>query len=370
MLLALAGPASQGAERAALTEVLGCPVADAAAAADDLLSRPHPLVPAAAAVWTMSGAPLGADFGRWQASLPAAVSTGELPDQAGLDAWARQHTLGLIERFPLRWDPALYLVLTTALATKISWAVPFDLAPAELLGPDSRWAGTLSTVLRTPKGRDRHGAPGHMQFIAASRAGQVAVHVATAQRGLAVVSVAAAPDVPALEVLTAAHQIGTAQVTGGNTGMLPLDALPLGAGPAWQIIEQQRPDDDDADCTAVLPAWSANSKHDLSDPTLGFAAAKEALAPGPDPWEAPQVATASYTRTGFEAAAVTALGVRLAMIRPSGLRRVAELRFGHPYAVVAIAKADASDGEAPGWHGLPVFSAWVAEPKEAQPNDG
>jgi hypothetical protein len=45
--------------------------------------------------------------------------------------------------------------------------------------------------------------------------------------------------------------------------------------------------------------------------------------------------------------------------RPPGKRREAELRFDHPYAVVATAA-----GAGP-WAGLPVFSAWVTEPEDA-----
>jgi hypothetical protein len=151
-------------------------------------------------------------------------------------------------------------------------------------------------------------------------------------------------------------------------------------------------------CVAVLPAWSATSSHNLGDPSLGFAAAKNAIAPVSDPWQARQSAMARYSRTGFEAAAVTAVGIALAARMP-GRRREAELRFGHPYAVVAIT-TDAggdSDGGAgdvkagrsaasssaagnsafgrgragrgsagPGpWHGLPVFSAWVSMPEDA-----
>jgi hypothetical protein len=121
-------------------------------------------------------------------------------------------------------------------------------------------------------------------------------------------------------------------------------------------------------CTAVLPAWTARSSHPLRHPDLGFPAVKNALAPGPDPWQARQAAMARYSRTGFEAAAVSAFGVALSM-RPRSSRRVAELRFGHPYAVVAVAvDADADqagqDGGGP-WHGVPVFSAWVAEPEDA-----
>ena len=100
------------------------------------------------------------------------------------------------------------------------------------------------------------------------------------------------------------------------------------------------------------------------------AAAASALAPG-DPWQARQAAMARYSRVGFEAAAVTGMAVAMAM-RPSrpGLIRTAELRFGHPFAVVAVAAGDPGPGSTPGpWHGLPVFSAWVAQPEDAAPDD-
>jgi hypothetical protein len=45
-------------------------------------------------------------------------------------------------------------------------------------------------------------------------------------------------------------------------------------------------------------------------------------------------------------------------MRRQGVRRTAALRFGHPYAVVAVAEGGP-------WDGLPVFSGWVAEPDSA-----
>jgi len=70
----------------------------------------------------------------------------------------------------------------------------------------------------------------------------------------------------------------------------------------------------------------------------------------------------SGTGLGFEAAAVTRLAFRSSrhQMRP-GHRREAILRFGHPYAVVAVTTADRrirpNARVAPSRHGLPVFSA-------------
>ncbi len=119
-------------------------------------------------------------------------------------------------------------------------------------------------------------------------------------------------------------------------------------------------------CTAVLPAWSATSRHDLTAPGLGFAAARNALVRNDDPWQAGQAAMARYSRTGFEAAAVTRVAVTAAARLPARHREVV-LRFGHPYAVVAVT-TDTSGRSGP-WHGMPVFSAWVSEPDDAAGDD-
>jgi hypothetical protein len=359
LLLALAGPASTGAARVALTDVLGCDVDVAAQAAADLLGDPHPLVASAAAVWTDPAAALPDSFLHWRESLPGVVTSGDLPGQAGLDAWAREHTFGLIDRFPIQ-DDRLYLVLASALATKVSWQVPFDLAPAASLGATSPWAGSLHRVLRTPA---RPG--GHVQFVVATpQAGDVIVHIATAAGGLAVVSVAAMVDVPPGRVLSAAYEIGGAHAAGLRIERRDLASLPLGESPLWLVREVTAAADS---CTAVLPAWSATSKHDLSAPGLGFAAAKNALVGNDDPWEAGQTAMARYSRTGFEAAAVSAIAVMSAARLPSRHREVV-LRFGHPYAVVAVT-TDVAGNSSP-WHGLPVFSAWVSKPEDAADDSG
>ena len=372
LVLALCAPASAGQTRDLLNATLGCDVRDAAELAAGLLARPHPLVAAAAGVWHRDGA-LSAAQERWMAGLPADVQTGPLTTQAALNDWARRHTFGLIERFPITLDSSIYLVIATALATRVSWEQPFDLAPASALGPSSPWATELSRVLQTPQD------PGHEQFVAATQAaGDVAVHAAWARDGLLVASVAADPGVPAGDVLAAAYDLAPPLATGGRVARRSLFDLPLGEGPLWSVSETSAPIKSGAAreerCSAVLPAWTARSEYDLSDPVLGFGAAAQALAPG-DPWVARQAAMASYTRVGFEAAAVTALGVALAMRVPrQGLVRTAELRFGHPFAVVAVT----ADRPGPGWlarqdpspwSGLPVFSAWVAQPGDAGPED-
>ncbi|MEV1146143.1 hypothetical protein AB0I76_21080, partial [Micromonospora sp. NPDC049799] len=198
LLLALSGPAATAGIRDDLESVLGMDVDAAAATARTLLDDPHPLVGAASGVWHRPGS----DTRRlddWSAGLPRRTAIGPLPDGSALDAWAREHSLGLVERFPITIRPDTLLVLASALATRISWADPFTVTEADALGAGNRWAGTLRWVLRTPP-------YGHRCWIAStSRAGDVVVHAAPARpaddgAGLLVVSVAAMPDVPPVDV--------------------------------------------------------------------------------------------------------------------------------------------------------------------------
>jgi hypothetical protein len=367
LLLALCAPASEGESRNILNALLGAESGSAAGLASVLLADPHPLVPVAAAAWLQERAE-GETLSRWLAGLPPQVDRGPLAGQADLDAWASRHTGGLIERFPLN-DPSIWLLVATVIATKVSWERPFDLIPAAALGPSSPWAGQLHQVLRTPDG------PGHEQFVAATDAvGDVAVHTARARGGLQVTSVAAGPGVPAADVMAAAYDLAPALTTGGRVTRRSLFDLPLGEGPLWAISERTGPvkgvSGRQERCAAVLPAWSARSQHNLGAPGLGFLVAMAALAPG-DPWQAGQSAMARYGRVGFEAAAVSAAAAVMGMTTPrQGLIRTAELRFGHPYAVVAVTVDPpgprSEPAAAPGpWHGLPVFSAWVADPQDA-----
>jgi len=387
LLLALCGPVGSGEARDQLAEAVGCDLDQAAAMAGALLSEPHPAVAAAAGVWRRDGADSG-PLGRWLAGLPRAVETGELTGQAALDDWARRSTGGMIREFPADLSAEVLLVLASVLAARVSWEEPFDVVPGAALGPYSAWASELRRVLRTPRDR-RLGTRkswAHDQFIAATgEAGDVAVHAAWARGGLRVTSVAAQPGVPATNVLAAAHRLASPAATGGDLARRSLFDLPLGEAPLWAIRE--RPASVEAAngrkerCTAVLPAWSAASLHDLTrHPSLGFSAAAATLADlinlDPSWYQARQAVVARYSRTGFEAAAATGFAAVGGVPRQrQGLLRTAELRFGHPFAVVAVT---ADHGHRPWrdaprrapWQGLPVFSAWITQPEDAETRHG
>ncbi|MEU8212515.1 hypothetical protein AB0B85_25340 [Micromonospora sp. NPDC049044] len=363
-----ADPAAEDPAAEDLARALGTDLGSAAEVARTLLDAPHPLVASATALWRRGeqrGGPTG-----WRAALPATTEVGTLPDQAGLDAWAREHTDGLIDTFPLKVSPDVVFALASALATRISWATPFDSADAHALGVDSAWASRLRQVLRSP-------SHGHRCAIVSSpRVGDVIVHAAPAQSndgaGLVVLSVAAAPQVPATEVLSIAYGLSAGAADGTPpAGSRSLFDLPLGETALWTLSEERvrtrARDGREERHTAVLPCWSARSGHDLSVAALGFPAATAALARAltqpVQGFAARQTALARYDRYGFEAAAVTGMFGTVSL-PPEGVARTAELRFGHPYAVVAVATDARPDGTTGPWHGVPVFSAWVTDPQE------
>jgi hypothetical protein len=266
--------------------------------------------------------------------------------------------------------------LASALATRISWAAPFDVTDARALGPGSAWAGDLRQALRSPS----HGHQG--AIVATEGAGDVIVHTARAQptegAGLVVLSVAAAPHVPAADVLATAYRLSVGAADGAQpAGRRSLFDLPLGETSLWTLREERvrtsARDGREERHQAVLPCWSARNEHDLTAETLGFEAAAVTLARALDQpvagFEAGQVAMARYGRYGFEAAAVTGMFGTVSL-PPEGVARTAELRFAHPYAVVAVATDSRADGTTGPWHGVPVFSAWVTEPDELSDADG
>ncbi|MGI5521298.1 hypothetical protein ACQEUX_10095 [Micromonospora sp. CA-259024] len=371
LLLAVCATAAAEPDPAAeeLAHALGTDLASAAEVARTLLDAPHPLVASATALWHRAGQVDGGPA-EWRTALPTTTDVGALPDQAGLDAWAREHTLGLIETFPLRVGPDVVLALASAVATRVSWATPFEVADARALGAGSGWARRLRRALRSPS----HGH--RCAIVSTRRAGDVILHAAPARMtdgaGLVVLSVAAAPQVPPAEVLAVAYDLSTGAADGAQpAGSRSLFDLPLGDTPLWTLREERvrtrARDGREERHVAVLPCWSARSEHDLSASSLGFPAASATLAKTLalplESVEARQTAMARFGRFGFEAAAVTGM-FGLTSLPPEGVARTAELRFGHSYAVVAIATDTRADGVTGPWHGVPVFSGWVDEPEE------
>jgi hypothetical protein len=357
LVLALAAPAAEDDLRPGLEEILGMPVEDAADAARTLLKNPPDVAHLAAAAWHRVRTDA---LDRWLTTLPPEVEAGPVPTQADADAWADRHTHGLIKEFPLKVD-WMILILASAIACDINWRVPFETVPAERM-----------TLLRAPgfsEVRSLLAAPagGRVDAIVENADGLMAVHASRSEANdMHVVSVIADPDAPAGAVLDHAHVVATAIARGATlTGRVSLFDLPLGLAHSWNLTERVATARVDRErFEAVLPAWSADSEHDLMTPGTGFDIACEGLrrlVDGPFV-EAKQVAVAEYTRTGFKAAAITVGAVAVsAVVAARQPVRTAQLEFTHPHAVVAVATGER---ESP-WTGMPLFSAWVTQANEA-----
>ncbi|GAS94096.1 uncharacterized protein RMCC_1062 [Mycolicibacterium canariasense] len=356
LLLALAGPATAGATRSEVEAVLGTSVGDAAARAAELLGEPHPAVAALAAVWDRN---LGVAFDAWARTLPDVVARGPIPSQAEANTWAQSHSRGMIDEFPLRIERLTRLLLASALATDIAWRTPLH-TTEELGGEFGRLISRGLTI------RD-----GMQLVVDTDAAGLVAVAAPHTTSALEVLSVIAAPGVAPAEVDTAAHQVA-ALLRGDGRAARRVPDEDLVDGHAWTVTEHREPRTGgpsvQMEWRSHLPAWSATSTHDLKD-APGVAPVVSALTGFlaeddlPATFGAAQTAVASYTESGFEAAAVTAIGL-VAAGMPSFhevlVKRI-EVRFNRPYAVLACA----ARAEGPrAWRGVPVFSAWVERPDE------
>jgi len=350
LLLALVAPTAQGEEREQLQDALGCPGHDAAAHADQLLDTPATAVALAAAAWDTPRTRSLPAYASWSQALPAAVERGNVPDRFGADRWAREHTAGIVDVFPLQLDPTVVLVLANALATRVTWSDAFRLLPAWQLG--GPWAEHVGAVLAS--------IPEHEMGMAQTSAGLVAWHAADAD-GLHVLSVLGAPDATPAQILRAAGEVAA-----GTSWPVSLFGLPLGVSPYGTLSEQTRdPGAPDQQLSALLPAWTASATIDLQHrttlvPGVGAALATLLRLSTSDLPAAAQTAKARFTREGFEAAIVTAMATRVSYRRGPPARHL-ELRFDRPYAAVAVAVGT------PPWNGVPVVSAWVTEPSRIPP---
>ena len=373
-----------GDVRQRLEEVLGSDADEAPQVTAQLLANPHPPIGRAIALWDQISNASEA-FLAWRKALPAEVECGRVPAQEELDRWADRQTLGMIQKFPVEVDPQTIFVMASALATRATWSVPFDTVPATELGAASPWSSRLKEVLRTPE------EDWHAQLIAdTDRAGRVAALIVEGHGGLLVVSVIADEGVAAPDVIAAAHQIAEGAAGWSDPAgytVCSLHDLPLGEEPRWVIDEEptitSHADGREESYRTTIPAWSARTTLDLAaDDSTGFSLVgealfkvidrkQEALARGLDPEEplvfaARQSTAAQFHAAGFEAASVVGMGIVLGAAGPPeyrGSRRNAHLRFGHPYAVVAV-MGTGQVGATSYWDGLPVFSAWVADPEE------
>ncbi|MGW3548847.1 hypothetical protein ACWDHH_13905 [Janibacter hoylei] len=344
LLLATVAEHVTGDDRATLEQTLGLPADDASAAAHRLLAEPHPTLAAAMGAWAAPDVVTPVDVAR------------PVPDQSVLDAWASQHTRGLIDSLPVELDALTRVVLATALVLEPRWTEGLVTEGSRVL---KLQGGGLQTVVET------------------TAAGPVVVAKPHSEDGIDVVSVRADPRVPPSLVWQAVDEVVARLDDGALWHAEVADGLPE-RGHSWRAESVRRqltegvlqglPTDDVGRpqlWTSRLPVWSARDSIDLGV-APGVAEARSALTPE-EPAAATscrQVVRAEYDADGFKAAAVTAMSrVGSAPLFVETEVRCVDLDLRGPHAVVAVARGGA-------WEGVPLVSAWVTGPTEADADGG
>ncbi|MFI5520292.1 serpin family protein [Streptomyces platensis] len=348
----LAGPAA-GPARKELAEALGTDAEHAVREGRELLAALAAAdgVDAAVGVWAHRTLTLHPE---WLAGLPPAAH-GELTgdptvDQAAVDAWARHHTDGLIERMPARLAPDTLLVLASALLVRTTWTEPFDEFPAR--PAEGPWAGRELQVL------SRSGPEVDQARVHSTPAGPLTDVRVAGDNGLDVHLLLGAPDLPGGEVL---HH-GVAALGGGYptvSGAALTDGVGPGLGVTWVPSYDGAPSlslsttgftvgaDHDllerADLFGLATAADTSQGHfpGISDQPLAVSAAR-------------QSATATFGPLGFRAAAVTVLPVAAGSVPPPPPYRAQRIsaRYDRPFGFLAMHRAS----------GLVLVAGWVATP--------
>lgn len=343
LLLATLAPVTSGRERTELEEALGVPAEEAASLAAGLLAEQRDDLDAAVAGWLRPDVTL-------TGSLP--VHLDALPDQAGLDAWASTSTRGRVAAFPVALTPETVLLLASALVAETRWIEPLGVEDDRLL-VDER---------------------GLLAVVDTEAAGLVAVAVPPGRGDLDVVSVIAEAELPTAWVWSAVDEV-TGWLLDGTLLERRVPASGLGAGHAWDVrrVTVPRPAGTTTteEWTATVPAWTQQSSTTLTrapgvEAVTGSVLTMIDLEPK---WATcVQEAMATYTATGFEAAAVTAIASMAGSAPlPTEMRKMhhVSLRFDRPHAVVTVARGGA-------WEGVPLVHAWVdggSDPDVAQSDE-
>lgn len=348
-LLAYLAPAADGAARDELTAAAGLSTEDAAGGAAALVAllRSAPGLRAAIGAWVHPRLELRA---QWCDSLPSGA-VGVLGEQAQLDAWVREQTDGLLDRMPLTIDDETLLVLASALVARTRWIQPFD--DGTLIAATGPWSGRrLAGLHRTTADRD-------LLAVYDTPGGPVTVLTVEGADGIDVDLVIGLPAAPAAAVLAAGLDAPSAAPARRGSQLVEGETAP------GVTVDLGWAHDDSPRLLASLPRFTVTSSHDLladadvfglrsvsdlsrqrlpgvSDFPLGVGAAAQDL-------------TASFTADGFEAAVVTAFGMRAGSAPPSGRPLQVRLLLDRPFGFVARHRPS----------GLALVAGWVARGEEA-----
>ncbi|MFF2194163.1 serpin family protein [Streptomyces sp. NPDC058157] len=357
-LLAPLADGAAGPARAELAEALGIPAERAAGAARELLAALDGVrgLRSATALWTRADLPLEP---AWLERLaPGSHGTLSGTAEAGhkaLDAWADRRTGGLVKHMPVtltEGPDGTRLVLASALTLKTKWVRPFFEWPRE--PSEGPWSGrSLQMLHRTTALPDRaavaegpHGAVTLLEVVGDTG---VDVHLLLGEAG-------AGPG----GVLTT----GVEAVTRARP-VTPASLLPEGRPGPGLTVTRELALTPEPRLVVETPAFEVRAEHDLLRRArlFGLEAAcdnsrghfpgvgSEPLAVG----SARQSAMARFRAEGFEAAAVTAVGMAVGCAAPPRLRyrtRRVEVSFDRPFGFLAVHRTSR----------LVLAAGWVSDP--------
>jgi serine protease inhibitor len=266
-------------------------------------------------------------------------------DRSVLDRWASDRTAGLITRFPCDVNADTRLVAATALVAIADWERPFT-------DTSRGWSG--SRELRPWLSR----VDGDLAAAALLTSGSLTVSrvVCRTVGGFDVHLVAGGPDDSPGEVLG----VGLASLD-GDVATASGANLSVGDRGGCLVVEHAKSTGPDPQLMVSVPAFEVATDHDLlSDAQLfGLVAAQDTSRghfPGlsKEPLavqSAAQSALASFSATGFKAAAVTAV----AMVRAALATRdtnVVRVDFDRPFGFIVVERVQQ----------LALFAGWIADP--------
>jgi hypothetical protein len=333
-LLALLASAADGPGRGELETAVGVDAASAGDAGAELLALlgDAPAVRSALGLWTRYDVPLEP---AWTppASTRGALTGDPAKDKRGLDAWAAEHTGGLIPSMPIKVDQETLLVLASALTVRTQWFEPFD-GDTDL----------YRTTRHLEDARVVDAPDGPVTLVRVAGTDDIDVHLV---RG----------DQRPGRVLTAAFGALDARHPATSAADLPEGSPSPGLTVWFEEATWPTPE-----LRLMLPAFKVTGEHDLLGlpDVFGLASVRDSsrghfpgistapLAIG----QARQNALARFDAEGFEAASVTAVGALAGAAAPFGdphqAKRVS-VTFDPPFGFLAVHRPS----------GLVLTTGWV-----------
>lgn len=353
-LLAILCASADEPGRSELAEAVGLEPDETMDAARLVLSAMDEVdgVDAALGLWAQRAAGVRAE---WRAELPPGTY-GELSgdatkDQPALDAWAVERTRGLIERFPIDIHPDLMVILATALALKTTWVRKFTESPVTpTSGP---WVGRqVGGLTRTTNNLDD-------LCVADTEAGPITLVRVEGDNGIDVHLALGADEMSASTVLANAVPSVTSDETSGvRSGSQLLADRRNMLGPGIAIVPSTR-----ENLALTTVQFTVRSDHDLmehldvfglttvSRPGAHFARVSDVPLCVE---QARQSAVAKFYALGFEAAAVTTIGIRAVSLPVYNANGLA-VTIDRPFGFVASHRDSR----------LALFAGWVDTPEPA-----